>query len=101
LNDFTADRIKNSFESHINDSSFFPTVKDIREGTMSNPKRKPCEDPKYLSKLEDEKRLLPQPDRKRVGMPKEMKVLLKLYKAAEQKQSLEEFRAELKTTVPD
>ena len=101
LNDFTADKIKESFDSHINDSSFFPTVKDIREGTLTNPKRMPCEDHKYLSKLEDEKRLLPQPDRKPVGMPDEMKVLLKLYRAAEQKQTLKEFRAELKTTVSD
>lgn len=72
LSDFTPERLERSFSEHIKTSSFFPTVKDIREGTPENPKRKPCEDHKYLTQLENS-RLLTGPERVKVGMPDRMK----------------------------
>ncbi len=102
LNDFTSERIKKSFESHINSESFFPTIKDIREGTMNNPKRMACEDNIYLAQLEEQKKMLPSPKSNPVPMPDNMKILVnKLQKAVKQKQSLEDFRAEIKTTISD
>ena len=72
LSDFTPERLERSFSEHIKTSSFFPTVKDIREGTPENPKRKPCEDHKYLDSL-NESRLLTGPERAKLGMPDRMK----------------------------
>ena len=69
---------------------------------MNNPKRMACEDNIYLAQLEEQKKMLPSPKSKPVPMPDKMKILLhKLQKAAKQKQSLEDFRAEIKTTIPD
>ena len=102
LEDYNAEKINRAFTEHIKGSSFFPTVKDIREGSLDNPKRKPCEDNFYLAKLEDERRLLPQPNREKMGMPDNMKdMLYKLQKAAKTNQTFEEFRAENRTTIPD
>ena len=72
LSDFTPERLERSFSEHIKTSSFFPTVKDIREGTPENPKRKPCEDHKYLDSL-NQSRLLTGPERAKMGMPDRMK----------------------------
>ena len=72
LSDFTPERLERSFSEHIKTSAFFPTVKDIREGTPENPKRKPCEDHKYLDSL-NESRLLTGPERAKLGMPDRMK----------------------------
>jgi len=72
LSDFTPERLERSFSEHIKTSSFFPTVKDIREGTPENPKRKPCEDHKYLDSL-NQSRLLTGPERAKLGMPDRMK----------------------------
>ena len=72
LSDFTPERLERSFSEHIKTSSFFPTVKDIREGTPENPKRKPCEDHKYLDSL-NQSRLLTGPERAKMGMPDKMK----------------------------
>ena len=52
--------------------------------------------------MEEQKRLLPEPEKKRVGMPDNMKnILHKLQKAVKERHSLEKFRAEIKTTVSD
>ena len=72
LSDFTPERLERSFSEHIKTSSFFPTVRDIREGTPENPKRKPCEDHKYLDSL-NQSRLLTGPERAKMGMPDKMK----------------------------
>jgi len=72
LSDFTPERLERSFSEHIKTSSFFPTVRDIREGTPENPKRKPCEDHKYLDSL-NQSRLLTGPERAKMGMPDRMK----------------------------
>tara|TARA_Y100001970_G_scaffold138063_1_gene169837 strand:+ start:2294 stop:2722 length:429 start_codon:yes stop_codon:yes gene_type:complete len=77
LADFTAERIASAFHGHISNESFFPTIKDIRHGTDRNPARMACEDHKYLQKLEEDRRLLPAPERKRIPMPDNMKNLLK------------------------
>jgi hypothetical protein len=102
LEDYKADKINRAFTDHIKESSFFPTVKDIRQGTLTNPKRKACEDNLYLSKLEEDRKLLPAPQNKSIGMPDNMKnMLYKLQKAVKTNQSLEDFRAENTTTIPD
>ena len=72
LSDLSSERLERSFNEHIKTSSFFPTVKDIREGTPENPRRKACEDHKYLESLEAA-RMLPAPERKKIGMPDKMK----------------------------
>ena len=52
--------------------------------------------------IEEQRRLLPEPEKKRVGMPDNMKnILHKLQKAVKERQSLEEFRAEIKTPISD
>ena len=76
LSDFTPERLERSFSEHIKTSSFFPTVKDIREGTPENPKRKPCEDHKYLDSL-NQSRLLTGPERAKMGMPDRMKEIFR------------------------
>ncbi len=102
LSDYNAKSIEKAFNSHINSNSFFPTVKDIRDGTVNNPKRKRGEDWERLAMMEEQRRLLPKPENKKVGMPDNMKnILRKLQKAAKEKQSLEEFRAEIKTSISD
>ena len=102
LSDYNAKSIEKAFNSHINSNSFFPTVKDIRDGTVNNPKRKRGEDWERLAMMEEQRRLLPKPENKKVGMPANMKnILRKLQKAAKEKQSLEEFRAEIKTSISD
>tara|TARA_R100001530_G_scaffold84318_1_gene58740 strand:+ start:314 stop:709 length:396 start_codon:yes stop_codon:yes gene_type:complete len=73
LSDLSAERIERSFADHIKTNSFFPTIKDIREGTPENPRRKPCEDPHYHKRLELERNLLPEPEHKKVPMPDKMK----------------------------
>ena len=73
LNDFTPERIQRSFDQHIKTCSFFPTIKDIREGTPENPRRKPSEDHVYLEQLEMNRRLLPEPDASKIPMPDRMK----------------------------
>ena len=77
LQDFTAERIMSAFHGHISNESYFPTIKDIRHGTDRNPARMACEDHKYLQKLEEDRRLLPEPERQRIPMPDKMKSLLK------------------------
>ena len=72
LSDLSPERIERAFSEHIKTSSFFPTVRDIREGTPENPKRKPCEDHKYLDSL-NQSRLLTGPERAKLGMPDRMK----------------------------
>jgi len=72
LSDLSPERLERAFSEHIKTSSFFPTVKDIREGTPENPRRKACEDPIYLKSLEAD-RLLPAPEREKMGMPDKMK----------------------------
>ena len=72
LADLSPERLERSFSEHIKTSSFFPTVKDIREGTQENPKRKPCEDHQYLTQLENS-RLLPGPSNGKIPMPDKMK----------------------------
>ncbi len=72
LSDLSPERIERAFSEHIKTSAFFPTVKDIREGTQENPKRKPCEDHKYLTQLENS-RLLPGPTNGRIPMPDKIK----------------------------
>ena len=102
LFDYNAKNIEKSFNNHINYNAFFPTVKDIRHGTNDNPKRKQGDNWELLESMEEQKRLLPEPEKKRVGMPDNMKnILQKLQKAVKEKQSLEKFRAEIKTTVSD
>ena len=92
LFDFSAERIERTFNDHINGCSFFPTVKDIREGTVENPKRKPCEDNYYLSKLEEDRRLLPSPKTKKIPMPDELKMLFNnLREAVKLKRATEEL----------
>ena len=92
LFDFSAERIERTFNAHINGCSFFPTVKDIREGTVENPKRKPCEDNYYLSKLEEDRRLLPSPKTKKIPMPDELKMLFNnLREAVKLKRATEEL----------
>ena len=76
LSDFTPERLERSFSEHIKTSSFFPTVRDIREGTPENPKRKPCEDHKYLDSL-NQSRLLTGPERAKMGMPDRMKEIFR------------------------
>ena len=73
LADFTPERIERSFNDHIQSSSFFPTIRDIREGSPENPKRRPCEDHIYLRKLEEDRRLLPEPESKKIPMPDNIK----------------------------
>ena len=72
LSDLSPERLERAFSEHIKTSSFFPTVKDIREGTPENPRRKACEDPKHLKSLEAD-RLLPAPESEKIGMPDKMK----------------------------
>ena len=72
LSDLSPERLERAFSEHIKTSSFFPTVRDIREGTPENPKRKPCEDHKYLDSL-NQSRLLTGPERAKMGMPDRMK----------------------------
>ena len=72
LSDLSPERLERSFSEHIKTSSFFPTVKDIREGTPENPRRKPCDDTKYLTRLENS-RLLPGPINGKIPMPDRMK----------------------------
>jgi len=102
LIDYNAKNIEKSFNNHINYNAFFPTVKDIRYGTNDNPKRKQGDDWEQLAMLEEQKLLLPEPEKKRVGMPDNMKnILHKLQKAVKERHSLEKFRAEIKTTISD
>ena len=72
LSDLTPERLERSFSEHIKTSSFFPTVKDIREGTPENPRRKACEDPVHLKGLEAS-RMLPAPGKVKLGMPDKFK----------------------------
>ena len=72
LSDLSPERLERAFSEHINTSAFFPTVKDIREGTPENPRRKPCDDTKYLTRLENS-RLLPGPINGKIPMPDRMK----------------------------
>jgi len=72
LSDLSPERLERAFSEHIKTSAFFPTVRDIREGTPENPRRKSCEDHKYLTQLEDS-RLLKGPERSKMGMPDRMK----------------------------
>jgi len=72
LSDLSPERLERSFNDHIKTSAFFPTVRDIREGTPENPRRKPCEDTEYLTHLEDS-RLLTGPANSRIPMPDKMK----------------------------
>ena len=102
LFDYNVKSIEKAFNNHINSCSFFPTVKDIRDGTTNSPKRKRGDDWEQLAMLEEQKRLLPEPEKRRVGMPDNMKnILHKLQNAVKERQSLEEFRAEIKTTISD
>ena len=102
LFDYNARSIEKAFTRHINSCSFFPTAKDIRDGTTNNPKRKQGDDWEQLAMIEEQRRLLPEPEKRRVGMPENMKnILHKLQNAVKERQSLEEFRAEIKTTIPD
>ena len=80
LSDLSPERLERSFSEHIKTSSFFPTVKDIREGTVENPRRKACEDPKYLKSLEAD-RLLPAPEREKIVMPDKMKEIFRKLQA--------------------
>ena len=80
LSDLSPERLERSFNEHIKTSSFFPTVKDIREGTPENPRRKACEDPKHLKRLEAD-RLLPAPEREKMGMPDKMKEIFRKLQA--------------------
>ncbi len=80
LSDLSPERLERAFSEHIKTSSFFPTVKDIREGTVENPRRKACEDPKYLKSLEAD-RLLPAPEREKIGMPDKMKEIFRKLQA--------------------
>ena len=73
LSDLSPERLERSFSEHIKTSSFFPTVKDIREGTQENPKRKPCEDHKYLTRLTEDSRLLTGPVNGKIPMPDKIK----------------------------
>ena len=72
LSDLSPERLERSFNEHIKTSSFFPTVRDIREGTPENPRRKPCEDNKYLTHLENS-RLLTGPTKGKIPMPDKLK----------------------------
>ena len=72
LSDLTPERLERAFSEHIKTSSFFPTVKDIREGTLENPRRKACEDPVHLKGLEAS-RMLPAPEKVKLGMPDKFK----------------------------
>lgn len=102
LFDYNAKSIEKAFTRHINACSFFPTAKDIRDGTTNNPKRKRGDDWEQLAMIEEQRRLLPEPEKRRVGMPDNMKnILHKLQNAVKERQSLEEFRAEIKTTISD
>ena len=76
LSDLSPERLERAFSDHIKTSAFFPTVKDIREGTVENPRRKACEDPIYLKSLEAD-RLLPAPEREKMGMPDKMKEIFR------------------------
>jgi hypothetical protein len=76
LSDLSPERLERCFSEHIKTSAFFPTVKDIREGTQDNPRRKPCEDHKYLDSL-NQSRLLTGPERAKMGMPDRMKEIFR------------------------
>ena len=80
LSDLSPERLERAFSEHIKTSSFFPTVKDIREGTVENPRRKACEAPKYLKSLEAD-RLLPAPEKEKIGMPDKMKEIFRKLQA--------------------
>ena len=102
LFDYNAKNIEKSFNNHINYNSFFPTVKDIRHGTTNNPKRKQGDDWEQLAMMEEQRKLLPEPEKKRVGMPDNMRnILHKLQNAVKERQSLEKFRAEIETPISD
>ena len=80
LTDLSPERLERAFSEHIKTSSFFPTVKDIREGTPENPRRKACEDHVYLKSLEADK-LLPAPESEKIRMPDKMKEIFKKLQA--------------------
>ncbi len=79
LSDLSTERLERAFSEHIKTCSFFPTVKDIRQGTADNPRRKACEDPTYLRELEASK-LLPAPEKQKIKMPDQMKEIFKQLK---------------------
>ena len=73
LADLSPERLERSFSEHIKTSSFFPTVRDIREGTPENPRRRPCDDTKYLTRVTEDSRLLTGPINGKIPMPDKMK----------------------------
>ena len=75
LSDLSPGRIERAFSEHIKTSSFFPTVRDIREGTPENPRRRPCDDTKYLTRVTEDSRLLTGPinGNGKMPMPDKMK----------------------------
>jgi len=102
LYDCNKKTIEKAFNSHINSCSYFPTVKDIRDGSTNNPKRKQGDQWEYSTITDGQKKLLLDSEIKKIGMPDKMKnILYKLQKAVKEKQSLEEFRAEIKTSIPN
>ena len=78
LADMPAQRIERSFQEHIKTNAFFPTVKDIREGTPENPRRKACEDPDYMKRLgEEHHKMLEGPESRKVPMPDKFKEIFR------------------------
>ena len=73
LSDLSPERLERAFSEHIKTSAFFPTVKDIREGTQENPRRKPCDDTKYLTRITEDSRLLSGPEKNKIPMPDKLK----------------------------
>lgn len=71
LQDFSAERLKRSFSRHIQNSSFFPTVHDIRSVSVNV-----NNDPERLRRLGDNQKLLVKPE-DRIRMPQKMKDMLR------------------------
>ena len=69
LQDMKADRIERLFDEHIKHNSFFPTVKDIRQGTADNPRRKLGDDWGRSERLEHANKLLADPNTERAPAP--------------------------------
>ena len=77
LKDFNAPRIERAFDEHIKNCSYFPTVKDIREGTQENPRRKLGDDWGRNERIEHANRLLADPNSEKVPMPDKFKEIFR------------------------
>ena len=88
LQDMSAERIERLFDDHIKHSSFFPTVKDIRQGTVENPRRKLGDDWGRNERIEHANRLLADPNTERAPMPDKFKEIFKKLQSDVRKRKL-------------